>query len=201
MNRHITYASYFVSFLLSKLKSMGNIKQVILFGSAAIGEAEKGSDIDLFIDIKKTSAQVNKLIFKIEQDFYKTREAMLFRMQGISNKISIIVGRLKEWEDLHYSISSTGIVLYGKTVVSEYPKHAKKQAIFFWSRIRKNRGAFLNKLYGFKSKGKRYEGLLKQWGGKHLGKSCIMIPIEVREDFIKLTRRYKVDCSILEVFI
>src|SRR4030042_1767193 len=97
----------------------------------------------------------------------------------------------------HESIESTGIVLYGR-YVSRKAK-GKKHAIIFWDKIEKNRGAFLNKSYGFKVGEKRYKGLLGVFGGKKHGKSCIVIPVEKREEILSLAKKYKANARIVEV--
>lgn len=193
------YASYFVSYLLKNLKSLDNIVYIILFGSVAKGEATRDSDVDIFIEIKRINKKFDKEIKKVLEDFYNSREAMIFKTKGINNKINLIVGRLKEWKDLKKSIESTGIVLYGKYSSSEVK--GKKHVIFFWDKIGKNRGAFLNKIYGFNVGKKRYEGLIKVFDGRKLGKSSIMIPVEHREDIIKLLKHYNVNAKIIEAYV
>src|SRR3989344_7815435 len=141
------YASYFASFLINNLDDFSNLKSIILFGSVVRGEADKDSDVDIFIDVKKLNKNKEKEIKKILEGFYKSREALLFKTFGIDNKINLIIGRLDEWKDLKRSIESTGIVLYGK--YSYGGKGERKYAVIFWDKIGKNRGAFLNKLYGF----------------------------------------------------
>ncbi len=195
---HKAYSSYFVSYLLSKLKKLERIENIILFGSAAKNEATKASDIDIFIDVGKKTKQLENEIELILKDFYKSREALLFKVQGIENKINVIIGRLEEWKDLKESIESTGIVLYGP--YSAATLKGKKHSIISWKSVGKNRGAFLNKLYGFKVENKRYKGLLETLGGKKLGKSTIMVPIEHREKIAELLRHYRVDARIIEVY-
>jgi len=45
----IAYAMDFASFLIQKIKNIDNINNIILFGSVAREEADKTSDIDIFI--------------------------------------------------------------------------------------------------------------------------------------------------------
>lgn len=194
------YASYFVSYLMDNIRDSKIIKEIILFGSVAKGEADKKSDVDIFIETKKKTKKLEKEIERILNDFYKSREALIFKSRGIDNKIDIIVGKLDEWKELKKSIESTGIVLYGRYTPHIRKFEGKKYAIFFWDKIEKNRGAFLNKLYGFNLKGKRTKGLIEIYTGKKLGKSSIMIPIENREEIIKLLRHYKVNARIIEVY-
>ncbi len=192
------YASYFSSYFLANLKEKGSIERIILFGSAARDEATKRSDVDIFVELKKESKKMKNEIEKILENFYKSRESLLFKSKGIDNKINLIIGRLGKWGSLKKSIESTGIILYGKYTPSDIS--GKKHAIFFWDKIGKNRGAFLNKLYGFKSKEKHYYGLIEKLGGKKLGKSSIMMPVEKKDEIFKLIKIYKVNAKIVEVY-
>lgn len=193
------YASYFVSYLLSNIKNSENISRIILFGSVAKGEANRKSDVDIFIELRKKTKKVEKEIEKITDNFYKSREALIFKSKKIDNKINVIAGKLDEWKELKKSIESTGIVLYGGYVSSEKIK-GKKYAIFFWDKIGKNRGAFLNKIYGFSSKNKKYQGLIEILKGKKIGKSSIMIPVEHSKEIIKLLKHYRVNAKVIEVY-
>lgn len=193
------YASYFVSYLINNFKKIENISKVILFGSAAKEEASKSSDIDLFIEVKKNSKGFEKEIINLVNDFYKSREALIFKTKGIDNKINVIVGKLEDWRDLRKSIESTGIVLYGNYIASDVK--GKKHIIFFWDKIGKNRGAFLNKIYGFSSNGKRYIGLIELFNGSKLGKSSFMVSAEYREDIVKLLKHYRVNSKIIDVYV
>ncbi len=192
------YASYFTSFLLKNLPEAESIQRIVLYGSAATGQTRKDSDIDLFIEAK--DASVSKKLEKIEQQFYESREAILFKSSGIDNKFSIKVGTIKDWQELYRSIASTGIVLYGPYEVTHLPSGIKHMVIIFWDSIGKNRGAFLNKLYGVKINDKRYPGLLEKIGGKRTGKSSIMIPVEYQKDVFTLLKQYKVNAKHIEVF-
>ena len=196
------YASYFTSYLLKNLKNINNIRKIILFGSAAKDTAHKDSDIDIFIEIiKKTKKQENEMN-KLVQDFYKSREALLFKTKGIDNKINIIVDKLQKWRSLKESIESTGIVLYGNYEAQNKKdnKNLAKYAIIYWNKINKNRGAFLNKLYGFKIKNKTYKGILEQLEGKRIGKSCIILPTSNKKQIYDLIKKHKVEAKIIEVY-
>ena len=193
------YASYFVSYLLKELREKDNIRNIILFGSAARGEAGKDSDVDIFIEVKKKNKLLEKKIREILEDFYKSREGLLFKSKGIDNKINILVGKLDEWKDLKKSIESTGIVLHGRYI--GVGGEGKKYAIIHWDNIKKNRGAFLNKIYGFNAGGKKYIGLVEEFKGRRLGKSSIMVPVEFREEIVKLLKKYGVNAKIVEVYL
>ena len=193
-----SYASYFVSYLLFNLRKTENISKIILFGSVAKGQATKDSDVDIFIGVKKKFKGFEKEVFDLEKKFYSSREALIFKSKGIENKINIILGKLEDWKDLKESIEGTGILLYGNYLSSDV--EGKKHVLFYWSKIWKNRGAFLNRLYGFSSAGRKYVGMIEKLGGKKLGKSSFIIPIEHREEFVKLMKHYEVDVKMIEVW-
>ncbi|GAG29946.1 unnamed protein product, partial [marine sediment metagenome] len=192
------YASSFASFLMRKLgDKIKDIDRIILYGSVAKGSAMKTSDVDIFIDTKK---DLKKEVYDIIDEFYKSREALLFKAKGIENEINVKIGELKNWKELHRSITSTGITLWGRYETREKPIGSQHKIIFYWDKIDKNRGAFLNKIYGFKSGEKRYTGLLEKINGTKIGKSNIIIPIEHKEEIIRLLKKYGVHAKTIEVF-
>ena|SRR3989344_3763474 len=195
------YASYFVSYLLNNLKNINNIERIVLYGSVAKEETTKDSDIDIFIEVKKDTKKFEKDIKDIEKNFYQSRESTIFKSKEIDNMFSIKIGKLKEWKELSRGIASTGIILYGPYETKELPSTIKHFIIIFWNKIGKNRGSFLNKLYGVKIKQKYYEGLIAKLNGKKIGKSCIMLPIQYKNDIFKLLKEHEVEAKNLEVFI
>ena len=196
------YSSYFVAYLLGNLKEKEkrNAERIILFGSAAREEAEKESDIDIFIEVIKKTKKFEQEVERVTEKFYKSREAALFKVRGVENQFSIKIGKLDEWKDLERSIASTGIVLYGHYESKKIPSGMKHSIIIFWDRIGKNRGAFLNRIYGFKVKNKKYPGLIDKLNGRKLGKSSIMVPIKNRQEILRLVKDYKVNAKIAEVY-
>lgn len=194
------YAAYFVAYLINNLKNIENIERIVLYGSSAKGEATKESDVDIFIEIKKQTKRFEHEVKDVEKKFYQSREAILFKSKDIENKFSIKLGKLKEWKDLYQGIASTGIVLYGPYEAQELPSGVKHFIIIFWQKIGKNRGSFLNKLYGFKVKNKHYAGIISKYDGTKLGKSCIMLPIQYKKHIFKLLVEHKVEAKTIEIF-
>ena len=193
------YASYFVSYLLTNLKKEENISQIILFGSVAKGESTKQSDVDILVELKKKNKKQEKEIESILEEFYKSREALIFKSKGIDNKISLIIGNLEDFRDLKSSIESTGIVFYGPYISAKKEDTGRKFLIIFWNKIGKNRGAFLNKLYGVKIRDKEYMGVVEKLGGRKIGKSSIVLPIENSKEVLDLLIKYKVDAKSIEI--
>ena len=109
-NEIISYALDFVSYLIMK---EDRINKIILYGSIARGDFDEESDIDLFIDADN---KIEGKIRKILDNYYKTKKFKEWRLKGIENEISMMVGKLDgdEWKNLKRSIMNTGIILYGK---------------------------------------------------------------------------------------
>ena len=136
----IAYASYFIAYLLKNFKTIELIEEIILYGSVAKGDYTKNSDVDIFIAVNKIEKRFKKEIKDLEDKFYESREASLFKAQGIENKFNIKIGRLADWEDLYRSIISTGIILYGRYTAKKVPGDMQHGIIIFWEKIGKNFG-------------------------------------------------------------
>jgi len=192
------YGSYFVSFLLNEITDLSKIKNIILFGSVARGDSTKESDLDIFIETWNKNKKLSGQASDIAEKFYRTREALLFKSKGIDNKINVIVGRMKDWPKLRNALEGQGIVLYGPYISQNI--QGKKQIIISWDRVPINRGALLNKIYGYNLGSKRYSGLLETLNGKKVGKSTIIVPVENAEKIFVLLKKYKVEAKVLEVY-
>lgn len=192
-------SSYIITNLLQNEKE--KIKSVIFFGSAAQMRAFEESDIDLFFDTsasKKNCTHLRSKINKIIGKWKLTQTALEFKVKKIENEINIIVGNLEEWDDLKRSIASNSVVLYGKYQAKPFTK--KLYNIVSWENTEKSRGAVFNSIYGYKSAGKRYKGLLQKNEGVKLGKSTIMIPSEQRQKITDVFEKYGIGYSIHEVW-
>ena len=194
------YALIAVAHVLNNLDEevFSSINQVIIFGSVARGTAEKESDVDLFFDTNKKNRNVIRKKF---EEFYTSREGLIFKTKGVSNQFQIIAGRLEEWKELHKSIESEGIVAYGQ-YISSAPEGLNHYFIISWENLDiKNRGAFLNKIYGYKIGNKKYKGLIKKWGAKKIGKSAILLPIKYKQNFLEILSKYKIDYRIIDAYL
>ncbi|MEK6846287.1 MAG: nucleotidyltransferase domain-containing protein [Nanoarchaeota archaeon] len=192
------YACTFVSYLVRELE-LSSINRIILYGSVARGEATAQSDVDIFLDT--SSPTLSKSVKEIVEEFYNSREATIFRLKKIENRLSLKVGELKKWKELHHSIANSGITLWGRYETSTLPVGSKQMLLVSWENIGKNRGAFLNRIYGFNSKGKHYPGLLERFKGEKIGKSSIIIPFSQREEFLMLLKDYSVKARQKVVFV
>ena len=200
MTSLISYALDFASFLLEKLgKEAEKINSIILFGSAARGEASEKSDIDIFIDLTSDEKRTGKTIEILTGEFY---ESAIFRkywkLTGVKNEINCVSGRLDEWKDIKRSIISDGIVLYGK--YKERIKGEKPYAILSWKSIKPEtkRAVFNKKMFGYSRRNKFYKGLMQAYSGEKLDNSVLM-PMERANDAIRLFRKMKITVKIRNV--
>jgi len=134
-SRMLPYAMDFASFLAGELKEkeFAKVKGIILFGSAARGDAVAGSDIDVFVDLDSESLAMERRISFIVDAFYKSACFRRWKLLGVTNRISCIAGRLDKWESLKPSMISDGLVLFGRYKGSA---GGKAHVIFYWSKVR-----------------------------------------------------------------
>lgn len=196
----LSYAQDYVSYLTRTIdpELLGHIRLIILFGSAARGDVTKKSDIDLFIDVPSHKDQIDRALADITEEFYEQSEAR-WKSLGVTHLISFKVGKLQEWEELHPSIITDGIILYGKYK----PEHVngKHYVIFSWenTRLPESKRVLLNRrLYGYNRRGKQYDGLLEKYGGEKLSPGSIIIPLEHLHSFEKFFREYRVAARIFQ---
>jgi|SRR3989338_1346645 len=155
-----------------------NINSIILYGSAARGDFDEKSDIDLFIESadKNIKGEVDKVL----ESYYKTSVYKNWVLKGISFPISAITGRIdsKEWQDLKRAMANTGITLYGKYKTSIENTH--HYILFSFENIKpdKKRIALFRKLFGFTINKKKYPGMANRINAKKIGKGALIVPIE-----------------------
>ncbi len=190
-NELIGYAMDFSSYLLSKVKG---INRIILHGSVARGDYGDDSDVDLFIDSNK---DIEKKVNESLENYYKTKKFNEWKLKGVDNEISVIVGELdsKEWSDLKRSIMNTGIILFGK-YKSEIDK-VNQYVLFSFENIKPDKKRILvyRKLFGFKLRNKTYKGLADEMHALKIGKGALLVPVEhanyLKKYFQKMRIGYK----------
>jgi len=193
----IAYAMDFASFVIQKTKFQENIKNIILFGSVARGEAEKESDIDIFIDvINETKESENDIRKCLEAFIVSAKYKNYWQMLNVKNEIKVAIGNIHKWKGLQSSIIANGIVLYGKFM--PVLKKGEHKTIFVWENIKPNaKRVLLNKqLFGYKQNKKFYGGLLQKYSGERLGKGCIVVSLEYANPIHKFFKKYKIAVKI-----
>lgn len=200
----LEYIYDFLSIFFDKLKEKDKIKQIILFGSFARGDARKDSDIDLFIDVEgKNKEDISELIRESLNEF-ELKAEKTWKLKGISNPIVPIVDDLniEKWKELRQDIESYGKALYG----NYQGKKVVKQKILITydiSRLRqKDKMRIIRRLQGYKLKrGKKiYEqkGIIEQIKAEKLS-NAILIDREHYKKMIDLLRSNKVPLKIIEL--
>ncbi len=191
MNRLlVSYAVDFTSFLLQSLtdQEVVHVRDIILFGSAARGTADKDSDIDIFVN--SASPALDKRIAFIANRFASSEHARQWHLLGVDNSISCITGRLDDWKELKPSIVANGISLFSKY---QSPLKGKTMVILSWDAVKPEtrRVALSKKLYGFTYKKRRYAGCCETAGARKLGSNCLSVPLETAQDILRVFRKLK----------
>ena len=196
----ISYASDFVSFFIHSTKNLDKIKSIILFGSAARGEATKESDIDIFIDVIDKEKEIEKEVKGIKNSFLDSvKFKKYWKLLNIDNEINVITGKLENWK-LKDTMLGNAIILYQHYA----PKleGGRSKAVMMWGNIKPNsKRVMLNKkIFGYNYYGKFYKGLIQKYEAKKLGANVILINIENLNIFLKMFHSFKVPVKILRIF-
>jgi|SRR3989344_2171433 len=196
----ISYSLDFVSYLLQNLKKeeISKIKSIILFGSVAIGKADKESDIDIFID--SPDKKIEKEVKEIIHSFYNSSKLKNYwNLLNIKNEINVIVGQLDNWK-LKDSMLGNAIILYQKYT----PKleEGKNKVILSWSNIKPDsKRVMLNKkISGYSHYGKKYPGLLEKYNGAKIGSNVIIIDTEHLNFFLDTFHSFSIGVKIKRLF-
>ena len=196
-NDRVAYAAAFCSFLIERIE---NIRYIILFGSVSRGDADKESDIDIFID---TSSENKNRINNILSEFYKSKINELWKLKGIKNPISLIVGNIesKEWADLKRSIITDGIILFGK--YKSEPEKLRHYMLFSYSNVKdaKKRVNLHRKLFGYNVDSRYYDGIVSKSDGIRHGSGSFSVPIEKYKEVRNVFREMKITPKIMEIWI
>lgn len=199
-NDLIAYGMDYASFLMQKLKDKSKIKNIILFGSVSRGDANKESDVDIFIDLIGEKKHIEEEIKKTLETFKdSTKYKNYWKLLGIENEINLTIGKLHNWKELKPSIIANGLTLYGK--FEPEMKEGEHMTFFIWENIKPNskRVLFNKQLFGYKQNKKFYMGILQEYEGERLGKGCILVPLGNALVFQNLFKKYKIGVKIKKV--
>lgn len=197
----IGYAMSFASFLIDS--SVGQkIHKIILFGSAARGDFNGESDVDIFIDCdEKLEPDISKLLAL----FRSSQTYKAWQLKGVKNDLSIKVGVLATW-GLRREVISSGITLYSK--YSELPGKAQYYALVRIEGLSEKKTSqqmrIFRTIYGYTQKvGKKAyhgKGLIAQAGGAKLGRGVFIIPMERRQDVLSFLNKNRVSYKLHELW-
>ncbi len=195
----LSYAEDFTSFLIKNISDLKNIKNIILFGSTARGEASKESDIDIFFELFTPDNKIQEELNKLKSDFFESaRFKQYWSLLDVDNEFNALSGTFEEWKELKNSIIANGILLYGK--FSAIPE-AKNVMISSWEGIKPNskRVFFNKKMFGYKQGKRQYFGLLQKYGGNKIGKGVTILPEEAKKELQELFNKFKVKSKTIKM--
>ncbi|MBI2507517.1 nucleotidyltransferase domain-containing protein [Candidatus Woesearchaeota archaeon] len=198
----ISYAQDFASFLLQNLGSdMQKVKQIILFGSVARGEADKDSDIDIFVDL--LDEKLEPKIGKIREMFCDSIKVKKYwELLDVKNEINCTVGKLEEWDELKRSLIANGIVLFGKYIYEGRLKTKHYYLFVVTPTGKRNKDISVwRKLYGYVQKigNKNFvkKGIINEYGGRKLSRGVFVVPVESSQKIISFLRENKFKHEII----
>ena len=200
-NELISYAAGFASFLLSS-EIADRIERIILFGSVASGSFDEESDIDIFVDSRE---DIKKEVGKVVKAFRESDFCRRWRLKGIKNELSVKTGDLSKWGSLKRSVTSSGIVLYGRYMgVPEELGYYVLVKTDFRGMKRNEKIGIWRKLYGYTQTvgGKKYshEGIVKKLGGRKITDGVVLIPGGKKSEFLKLLNANRIKYEIYEIW-
>ncbi len=196
----ISYCFDMISFVFQNPEAGKKIKSIYLFGSAVRGELEKSSDIDLFVecapnDEERAKALADSGIVK----FISSKDYQKWKLFHFTPPFSVQAGRSEEWE-LKSSISSEGILLYGRQAVLGVGER-KVLFIITYPAQKKQYIRIRRLLFGRDETYYRGTGLLKKSRGEKISSTVFIVPQEYQTVMIDVLSREKIEFSMKEVTV
>ncbi len=203
----IAYAQNALSFIFLDATLISKCNAIYLFGSAARGEMETGSDIDLFFDFESffpDAARNEKMITEKESAiqaalsrFSNSNDFQKWKQLEFTFPFTINIGNLEEWE-LKTSILADGILLYSREPAAAVTKRyilivytlPKKKTEYLF---------FVRTLFGRKEEGYKDTGLAGACQAKKIGSNALLVPQDSRQQILAFLQKEKVAYSFIEV--
>ena len=196
----IAYAQNFLSFVFLNPAAAGRIRGVFLYGSAARGELEKGSDVDLFFDIaEEQDKEIEGIAESSLSRFYGSDDHEKWGLLNFSFPLSIQIGNLEKWE-LEKSIASEGISLYSRDIASRAPE----RKVLFIIKLPKQKKAYLSlvrHLFGRKEKEYAGRSFLAGINGERLSSTVVLVPKENQNQMVEFLNKRMVDYAMREIAV
>lgn len=195
----LAYCQNLLSFVFQNKEAADKIDTVYLFGSAVRGELQKNSDIDLFFSCpRQQEGRVKMLVDSGIVRFSSSQDYQKWKLLKFTYAFSIQAGDLKEW-DLHRSIASEGLLLYGKKVALQ----GQRYVLFTISYpLKKSKYVALRRrLFGRDEPDYVPSGAVQQLGGKKLSAHVFMLPKEEQSSMMELLGKEQVSFSMKEVIL
>ncbi len=191
----IDLAYNFVGFLLRNLKSLKNIKKIILFGSVVRGDINEESDIDIFVDVYEEDKELEKELFKLREEFYETKKYETVSKVVGERNINLLVGKLNEWE-LKDTIQASSITLFMYGIGESF----KPYFLIYFEPIREAKKIVLlhRALKGYKYRGKFYKPKIKS---KIVGRGFVLVDRENYQKLISMLYDLKIPFKVQKIYL
>ncbi len=198
-NQLISYAYSFISFLLRNAREelINNISRIILFGSTVIGTFTKNSDVDLFIELIEENEKDQEELEKFKEEFKKSLVyKKLWKLLGITNDISLTIGKLKDFPSLKESMEKYSITLFQRGI---FEKGGEEAYIVFWKTTEKAKYMKLKRyLFGYEKGGKIYKGKINF---KIAGKNFIIVNKTNFWEIYNFLKKNKIEFNFRKIFV
>ena len=195
----IAYVQNALSFIFLDATIINKCNAVYLFGSAARGEMEKESDIDLFFDFENEEDKNETRINAAIQRFYQSQDYQKWKLLAFTFPFSIKAGKLQAWE-LKTSVFAEGILLYSKEalvpitkryILITYTLPKKKTKYLF----------FVRTLFGRKEEGYKDTGLAGACQAKKIGSIALLVAQDSAQPILSFLQKEKITYSFMEIGI
>lgn len=195
--RSVKSSELSLSEVVNAIKTVEGVVGIILFGSVARGDYGEGSDIDLLI------------IFRDENVMRRNEwEATRRIPSGVfAQSICVCPSMLQAVNPVFLrSVLEDGIILYMQHPFVLRLKSANTTPYLLISYTLESlsqgeKQKIDYKLFGRVVGQRSYEGVVKKYGGKRLGRGCFLIPKESSDYVLNLLKEYKLSYELMEVYL
>ncbi|MBI5389230.1 nucleotidyltransferase domain-containing protein [Candidatus Woesearchaeota archaeon] len=183
--------------LRAQLKSIDAISAVVIFGSYARGDfSEKHSDIDLlvFLDKQDPDASLEESIKRAvleKSTVYGLPIHLLFQYRRITEEDR---GLVQTIADEGKPLFAKETLIIGKNILGLKSHNVVRFDYSSANQVAKNKLQRL--LYGYRTKGKQYKGLVDEENVITAGRGAIIIPEELREKVLHLAQTMGIKAKV-----
>ncbi|MEM3562516.1 MAG: nucleotidyltransferase domain-containing protein [Candidatus Jordarchaeaceae archaeon] len=180
--------------VINRLKGVGGVLGVILYGSYARGDYDEGSDVDILVIFRDGGT----LREKLDEVYGITAETDLF--------IQVVALTLGEFRDsaLFRTVLREGKICYAKPEFGRMLNQVFKPYVLI-TYSTSNLSERERVLFAYEMEGRRsgkyvYQGILQELGGFKVGRGVIMVPVESLKRIIDHLEGRKVDYKLRYVW-
>jgi len=186
-----------LSRVVDAVKTVEGVVGIILFGSFARGEADEGSDIDLLV------------LFEDEDVMRRNEWEITRRMPAdvFAQSICVCPSTFEETNPMFLqSVLEEGVILYMRhpLVLTSRLANTSPQLVVTYSLkglSQKEKQKVDYRMFGRTVGERHYEGIVRERGGKRLGRGCFLIPKENAQKILDFLNKHNVKYGVMDVYI